>query len=638
MGATIYARALKAGQKEYKVFLSRQEDPWLDALESRIPTGGIAGEEDLGLQSIPMELIAGTRNTARRDCFSPTFLPLLDENSEFAGKWAALAEAHLAEGIREPIKAVEYMNRYYVIEGHKRVSVLRYFDCPTVTGTVVRMIPVQTDTLEYKVYQEYLAFYRHTKINYIQFCRPKKYEQLLNLLGSEDNRPWDFERRREFFADCTRFRRVYQEFREQTDLDRDEALLRYLQIYGYDHLREQHPGGLRKDMLAILAEFNAGLDRKDPDLSMEPNDADPQMGLLRRLVETKPRVMKIAFLHDKSPDTSWWTEAHERGRIYAQNQLGAQIETISFFNVLQDAPEERIRQLAEAGYHLIFTTTPRLLDVSLRAAAKYPNVKFLNCSLNTRYPILRTYYGRMYEAKFLTGVIAAACNTTNEIGYICNYPVFSSPASINAFALGARMVNTSARIHLEWSTVPGANIFGNFREKNVDLVSGHDLYSPDQQRWAAGIFSTRGEISGALAVSYWNWGQIYERIISGAMYGLWYLPGFVDQKGTAINYWWGLSSNAVQISVSDLVPAGTRRLVRMLEQAIIEKNLSVFSGPIYDQAGNLRVEEGEAMSPLQIVQMDWLVDNVVGSIPQMDQLNAEARALAEVSGVMKEEV
>ena len=95
MGATIYARALKAGQKEYKVFLSRQEDPWLDALESRIPTGGIAGEEDLGLQSIPMELIAGTRNTARRDCFSPTFLPLLDENSEFAGKWAALAEAHL---------------------------------------------------------------------------------------------------------------------------------------------------------------------------------------------------------------------------------------------------------------------------------------------------------------------------------------------------------------------------------------------------------------------------------------------------------------------------------------------------------------------------------------------------------------
>jgi len=636
VGAAIYQRALKAGQKASKAYLSRQEDPWLLALESQIPPGGIAGEEDLGLQSIPMELIVGTRNTARRDCFSPDFLPLLEENSEFAAKWAALAEAHLAEGIREPIRAVEYMNRYYVVEGHKRVSVLRYFDCPTVAGTVIRMIPAKTDTLEYQIYQEYLAFYRHTKINYILFNRLKKYEELLKFLDSDDNRPWDFERRREFFADCTRFRRIYQEFREQTDLDRDEALLRYLQIYGYNHLRNQHPNGLRQDMNAILAEFNAGIDRRDPSLSMEPNDADPQMGLLRRLVETKPRVLKIAFLHDKDPQTSWWTEAHERGRVYAQDQLGAQIETMSCFNVLQEAPEERFRQLAEAGYHLIFTTTPRLLEASLRAAAKYPNVKFLNCSLNTRHPILRTYYGRMYEAKFLTGVIAGACSSTNEIGYICNYPVFSSPASINAFALGARMVNASAKIYLEWSTVPGTNIFGNFREKNVDLVSGHDLYSPDQQRWAAGVFSTKDDTNGALAVSYWNWGQIYERIISGAMYGLWYLPGFVDQKGTAINYWWGLSSDAVHAAVSDRVPAGTRRLVKLLEQAIIEKRLSVFAGPVCDQEGNLRVREGEVMSPLQIVQMDWLVDNVIGSIPKIEQLNEEARALAEISGVMKE--
>lgn len=636
MGAAIYARALKAGQKEYKLYLSREEDPYLCALEDQIPPGGIAGDEELGLMSIPMERIAGTRNTARRDCFSPTFLPLLEENSEFAAKWAALAEAHLAEGIREPIKAVEYMNRYYVIEGHKRVSVLRYFDCPTVAGTVIRMHPVPSDTPEYQVYQEYLAFFRHTQINYIQFKRSKKYEELLKLLDLDDNRPWDFERRREFFADCTRFRRAYQEIREQTDLDRDEALLRYLQIYGYNHLRSQTPSGLQKDMSAILAEFNAGLDRKDPNLSMEPNDSDPQIGLLRRLVEAKPRIMKIAFLHDKNPETSWWTEAHERGRIYAQERLGTQIETASYFDILQEGPEERIRQLAEDGCHLIFTTTPRLLDVSLRAAAKYPNVKFLNCSLNTKHPILRTYYGRMYEAKFLTGAVAGAMSQSGQIGYICNYPVFSAPASINAFALGARMVRSSAKVYLKWSTVPGTNIFGSFREQDVDIVSGHDLYSPDQQRWAAGVFSTQRSARGTYAISSWNWGQIYERIISGAMYGLWYLPGFVDQKGTAINYWWGLSSNAVQVTCSESVPASTRRLISLLEQSIIDKELNVFTGPIYDQMGNLRVREGETMSPLQIVQMDWLVDNVVGSIPKIEELNAEARALAEVSGVMKE--
>ena len=168
MGAVIYARALKAGQKEYKHLLQKQLDPYLPALEELLSKGEIKGEEDLGLISIPMELIVGTRNTARRDCFSASFLPLLDENSEFAVKWGALAQAHLQEGIRDPIKAVEYRNRYYIIEGHKRVSVLRYFGSPTVTGTVTRLLPVESDTEEYHLYQEYLAFYRHTKINYIE--------------------------------------------------------------------------------------------------------------------------------------------------------------------------------------------------------------------------------------------------------------------------------------------------------------------------------------------------------------------------------------------------------------------------------------------------------------------------------------
>ena len=638
MGAAIYVKALKAGQKEYKQLQQQGRDPYMAALEDLIPRSAIRGEEDLGLISIPMERIAGTTTSARRDCFTASFLPLLEEHSEFAAKWGALAQAHLTEGIRDPIKAVEYKNRYYVIEGNKRVSVLRYFDCPTVTGTVVRLLPVEEDTEEYRLYQEYLDFNRHTKINYIEFSRRKRYAELLDILEKDDNRPWDFERRREFFADCTRFRRAYQEIQDQCDLDRDEALLRYLQIYGYTHLARQTPSGLKKDMQAILAEFHAGPDRKDPALSMEPEDADTSPGLLRRLMESKPRVLRVAFVHDKSPEISWWTEAHERGRIYAQEQLGAQIETVSVFNALQKEPVELLEELALDGYHMVFTTTPRLLDAALRAAAKFPNVKFLNCCLNGKHPIVRTYYGRMYEAKFLTGVVAAACSSTGQLGYICNYPVFSSPASINAFALGAQMVSRNARVHLEWSTVTGSNIFGNFRENNVDIVSGHDLYSPEQQRWAAGVFSMGDSRYASFAISSWNWGQIYERIISGALYGLWSLPGFVDQKGRAINYWWGLSSRAVEFTCTDQVPAGTRRLVQILKSAIIDSSLSVFAGPIYDQAGVLRVKEGERLSPVQIIQMDWLVSNVVGSIPSNEVLNEEARALNRVVGVLKEDL
>ena len=634
MGIAAYTRALKAGQKEYKSCVAQGWDPCLPALERMISQKDIAGEEPLGLMSIPMELIAGTRTGARRDCFSPSFLPLLEENSEFAAKWASLAQSHLEEGIRDPITAVEYMNRFYVVEGNKRVSVLRYYGCPSVTGTVVRLLPKKADTPEYRLYQEFLAFNRPTGIHFIQFYRPGRYAELLSLLDRDDHRPWDFERRREFFADCTRFRRAFQEFREETDLHRDEALLRYLQIYGYNYLRSRTPNELKKDLESILAELNTGVEREDPDLNMEPEDSDTQPSLLRRLIETKPRGMKVAFLHDKSPETSWWTEAHEKGRIYAQDRLGDQVETVSFFNMLQGDPEEQMAQLAQEGYRLIFTTTPRLLGATLRSAAKYPNVKFLNCSLNTKHPILRTYYGRMYEAKFLTGALAGACSESGRIGYICNYPVFGSPASINAFALGAQMVCPTAKVHLEWSTMQESNMFRSFRQEQVDIVSGHDLYSADQQRWGAGVFSINTQLNDPLAVSYWNWGKIYERIIGGAMYGMWYTPGFVDPKGKAINYWWGLSSNAVQVNFSDQVPKGTRRLLDILEQGIREKHFPVFAGPIYDQEGVLRVPEGESLSPIQIVQMDYLVQNVVGSIPKPEELNPEAQALVEISGVM----
>ena len=633
MGVASYTRAQKAGQKEYKACIAQGIDPYVRALEDMLPSGAVAGEEPLGILSIPMELIEGTRTKARRDCFSPSFLPLLDENTEFATKWAALVDAHLAEGIRDPITAVEYMNRYYVVEGNKRVSVLRYFESPSVTANVVRLLPIPADTSEYRLYQEFLAFWKVTKVNYIQFKRPGKYAELLELLNSEDHSPWDFERQREFFADVTRFRRAYQQVLNQTELDRDEALLRYLKIYGYAHLGDRTPAQLLQDMKAVQAEMNAGLQRPDPEMDLEPGRIQNQSSPIWKFWDSRPKGLKIAFLHDKSDETSWWTEAHEKGRIYAQEQFGDQIETMSLFNMLEEA-DKHIDELVKEGYQLIFTTTPRLLDTTIRAAAKYPNVKFLNCSLNTKHPILRTYYGRMYEAKFLTGVLAGISSKSRELGYICNYPVFGAPASINAFALGARMVAPDAKVHLKWSTVNSSSIFAGFRDDNVDVVSGHDLYSADQPRWAAGVFSLTSSVNDTLAVSTWNWGQIYERIISSVLYGQWLMPGFVDQMGKAINYWWGLSSGAVRINLGDQVQPGTRRLIGMLEEAIADQKMNIFTGPIYDQQGVLRVKEGESLSPIQIVQMDWLVDNVVGSFPKLEELNPEAQALVQISGVI----
>ena len=82
-------------------------------------------------------------------------------------------------------------------------------------------------------------------------------------------------------------------------------------------------------------------------------------------------------------------------------------------------------------------------------------MRFLNCSVDQAYSSIRTYYGRIYEAKFITGAIAGAMAQNNRIGYIASYPIFGVPASINAFALGAQMTNPRAQIELRWSCVKG---------------------------------------------------------------------------------------------------------------------------------------------------------------------------------------
>ena len=93
---------------------------------------------------------------------------------------------------------------------------------------------------------------------------------------------------------------------------------------------------------------------------------------------------------------------------------------------------------------------------TLKAAVEHPKVRFLNCSVNLPYTSLRSYYGRMYEAKFITGAIAGAMSGDDRIGYITSYPIFGVPASINAFALGAKMTNPRAQIELKWSCLPGS--------------------------------------------------------------------------------------------------------------------------------------------------------------------------------------
>ena len=156
MGKEDYNKAFKSGKRDYQARLLRGEKPTLQVLDDIMLNKDSYSEVSLGLVQIPTEQIAGTKTAGRSNSFAGNFMPILQDDSEFAYKWIALSNSHVEEGIRDPIKAYEYMNKFYVEEGNKRVSVMKYFGAVSIPGYVTRILPKPTAEKENKIYYEFL--------------------------------------------------------------------------------------------------------------------------------------------------------------------------------------------------------------------------------------------------------------------------------------------------------------------------------------------------------------------------------------------------------------------------------------------------------------------------------------------------
>ena len=185
-----YKNALKSGQRAYRACVARGQSPYLAVLDDILVNVNIVAQEPLGLVEIPAESIVGTKTSGRHTAFAPNFMPLLEPDTEFAGKWSNLCDAHLEEGIHTPIIAYEFLNKFYVQEGNKRVSVLKYFDAVRIAGTVTRLVPERNDSLENRIYYEFLDFYKLSKVNDVHFSRLGGYAKLQTLVCKASGESW----------------------------------------------------------------------------------------------------------------------------------------------------------------------------------------------------------------------------------------------------------------------------------------------------------------------------------------------------------------------------------------------------------------------------------------------------------------
>ena len=152
-----YENAKRKGEKAYRRAVSAGEYPYLPALDrlADVDKYAVVG---LGIHEIPLDLIAGTRTQGRQNAFAPNFMPLLSSTSEFGMKWSRLYESAIDKGITDPIKVYEYMNRFYVEEGNKRVSVSLYIGSYSIYADIYRILPPKSDDPAIQRYYEFIEF------------------------------------------------------------------------------------------------------------------------------------------------------------------------------------------------------------------------------------------------------------------------------------------------------------------------------------------------------------------------------------------------------------------------------------------------------------------------------------------------
>ena len=631
-----FRAAHRKAQKTYRDAMDHGRYPYPPVLDEILRDQTIAGRIELGVLTVPTADVVGTVSEGRRDVFTADFLPLLDADTEFGAKWISLCEAHLdAEGIRDPLRLYEYYGKFYVQEGNKRLSVLRWFDAPTVTASVQRIVPAYSDDPKTRLYYAFLEFYHVSRLYDFRFSKPENYQKLIAALGLEPDEEWSAEQQQRVHSAFTLFSAAAARTTLPEGVTVSDAFLAWLSAFTLDDVKTM----TAEQLLATLKTSVTGIDA-EVTVAVESNDAEPAgKGLLSRIYDAMflPTHLNAAFIHEYAPESSNWVSAHEQARLSAQEALGERVKTKAYtVSDTQDA--DTLFELAvEDGAQVIFATTPSLITSCRRAAAAHPNLKVLNCSVAMPYPGVRTYYSRIYESKFLAGVVAGTCSHSDRIGYVASSPIFGVPAGINAFALGARLVNPRAVIKLRWSCVESDPLLALIRD-GVDVISNHELFSPHAPEAPLGLSRIRpdGTVE-ALAAPYWDWGVFYQKLLDDILTGHWE-DDSANRTHTAVNYWWGLKSGVIGITLAEKLPEGVKTLVEALRLAIAEGRLFPFRRIMSDQSGIVRSDGSRWFTPEEILHMDWLLDTVEGSIPTFDELLPMAQNIVRLEGVYREEL
>ena len=629
-----YKNALKSGQRAYRACVARGQSPYLAVLDDILVNVNIVAQEPLGLVELPAESIVGTKTSGRHTAFAPNFMPLLEPDTEFAGKWSNLCDAHLEEGIHTPIIAYEFLNKFYVQEGNKRVSVLKYFDAVKIAGTVTRLIPERNDSLENRIYYEFLDFYKLSKVNDVHFSRLGSYAKLQTLVCKASGESWTDDDRLSFSAFYTMFRQQFLALGGGgLDLTAGDAMLVYLSVYRYADACESTPSQMKQNLEKLWDEVKVLTEPQAVALSLEPKQGPGEPLLAKLNIFTKPSELKVVFLHEHNAENSAWVRAHDKGIEALQQAFPDRVFITRKENIEPEVDAEQVLEdVAHDNADVVFTSSARMHTACLKVAAQHPKTRILNCSLNAPHPLVRTYYPRTYEVTYLLGMLAGVMARTDRVGYVAANPVYGIPAAVNAFAQGLKTVRPEAKVVLRWACLQDPAHPLDFSDRqDVEIFYARDNREPDSTHRDYGLVRRLPDGSlQPLGLPEWRWDTFYIEIVRSIFDGAW----DSDAAGArAVNYWWGMRSGAEEIDYSKDLPAGTLQLLDLMEKMLREDDLRIFPEDLYAQGHVLHSPEATLYSPKELMEMDWLDECVEGGLPHYDELDVKTHTLMSINGI-----
>ena len=632
-----YNRAQRLGVRDYREKTAAGKYPYLPALDELLEKTDTESQIPLGTIEIPLDYVVGTKTTGRTPAFASNFMPLLPENTEFASKWVSLCMAHVEEGIHDAIKAYEYMGRFYVQEGNKRVSVLKYFGADSIFATVTRVVPQFNDTPEIREYYEFMEYYPLCGLYRLHFTQEGSFARLQKALGKAPDEKWTADDKAEVVSLMNWITKAYNAHGgDKMRTTPADVMLLLLRLYKLDELKTYSPAQFAAAIDAVWDDVLA-LERPEPvKLSTQPSAPAKKNSLLDRIlpgIRSEPSHLKVAFVNERTPETSTWTSQHEFGRTQLDQVFAGKVETVAYHGAEPGKnADELVEKAIQDGADMVFTTSPKLVGASLRAALRHPDVRILNCSVDMPYASIRTYYSRVYEAKFITGAIAAAVAREDRVGYVAANPVYGIPAAVNAYAQGLKTVRPDAKVVLRWACLPDPAHPLDFSDRpDVEIFYARDNREPEGTHRDYGLVRRMPDGSlQPLGLPVWRWDTFYIEIIRSIFDGAW----DSDAAGArAVNYWWGMRSGAEEIDYSKDLPAGTLQLLDLMEKMLSENDLRIFPEDLYAQGHVLHSPEAVVYSPKELMEMDWLDECVEGALPHYDELDVKTHTLMAINGL-----